>query len=641
MLRNYLRIAFRNLGKYKFISFVNLFGLTVGLSCCLLILTYVLNELSYDKYNRNADRIYRVSRSFNNAEGTVTLNLGTIAPPFGPLLQNDFPDIQKITRLLPVPGSTVLHYKDKIFNEKEICFADENLSGVFNLTMTAGDPATALKEPYSIILAEDIARKYFGTEDPINKILRVDNKFDARVSGIFKEFPASSHFHPRVMVSFNTLKDSTVYGAKQLSTNWGNNAFYTYLLLPKNYPAKSLEARFPVFLNKHMANPGDPANSKPSRYTQLSLQKLTDIHLHSHLDEEVEENGDITRVYIFSAIALFILLIACINYMNLSTARSALRAKEVGIRKVSGASRTEIMAQFLIESVLITWMATLLAIGLTALALPLLGSLAGQTLSIRTLLNMRVLLPLTLIPFVVGLISGIYPALFMSAFQPAKVLKGIFRAGGSRISFRKALVITQFSISIVLIICTGIVFRQLNYIRQSDLGLDKDHILTLGADAALDPNYQAFRTDVLQNASIKDLTRSSRIPSGRLLDEQGSSMQNGDSLRPVSADIKYLATDEDFVPTFGISMAAGRNFSREYGTDSAAFLLNEAATRILGLNDPRDAVGKNFKYGSVTGKIVGVTRDFHFESMHQKILPIVMVKVPASQTAGNHAEHLD
>jgi putative ABC transport system permease protein len=630
MLRNYLRIAFRNLGKYKFISFVNLFGLTVGLSCCMLILTYVLNELSYDRYNRNADRIYRVSRSFLNGEGTVTLNLGAVAPPIGPLLQNDFPDIQKVTRLLPGPP-TPFRYNDKIFNENAIFFADSNFAAVFDLNMTEGDPATALKQPYSVIITDEVARKYFGTDDPMNKTLRASNAFDVKVTGIFRAFPANAHFHPQLMISFNTLNNPAIIGAEQLRTNWANNSFYTYLLLPPNYPAKSMEAQFPAFLDRRKHEPGDAADSKPSKYTQLALQRLTDIHLRSHLDEEIEENGDITRVYIFGAIALFILLIACINYMNLSTARSALRAKEIGIRKVAGARRSEIMSQFLIESILITWMATLLAIGLTGLAIPWLNSLTGQALSISILIRPAVLIPLIVMPFAVGLISGLYPALFMSAFQPAKVLKGIFRAGGSSISFRKALVVTQFSISIILIISTAIVFQQLNYIRKSDLGLDKEHILTLRSDDALNSNYKAFRTDIMQNSSIKDMTRSSRIPSGRLLDEQGSSIENGDSLRPVTGDIKYLATDEDFVPTFSIPMAAGRNFSRDYATDSAAFLLNTAATRILGLKSPREAIGKNFMYGAIKGKIVGVTNDFHFESMHEKILPLVLVSTPASQ----------
>jgi putative ABC transport system permease protein len=633
MLKNYLRIAFRNLGKYKFISFVNLFGLTVGLSCCLLILSYILNELSYDRYNPKAGSIYRVTRSFLNGEGVVTLHLSSVAPVVGPLLQNDFPDIQKFTRLLAT-GATPFRYKDKIFNEKGVYFADGNFTDLFDVALTAGDPATALRDPNTLLLTEEGARKYFGVEDPMNKTIRINNQLDLKVTGVYKEFPANAHIHPEMLISFNTLNDPSIYGAEKLHTSWDNNAFLTYLLLPANYPAKNLEAQFPAFLDKHMSAPGQPTANKPSKYTSLSLQKLTDIHLRSHLDDEAEENGDINRVYIFSAIALFILLIACINYMNLSTARSTLRAKEIGIRKVSGARRGEIIAQFLIESVLITWLATILAISITWLALPWLNKITGQTLSIRILYRPDLLITLLLTPFAVGLISGLYPAFFMSSFQPAKVLKGLFKAGGGSISFRKALVVTQFSISIILIISTAIVFSQLNYIRNSALGLDKDHILTFRYDRGLNTTYETFRNEALRNANIRDLARSSRIPSGRLLDEQGASMQNGDSLRPVNADIKYLVADQDFVPTYGISLAAGRNFSRDYATDTASFLLNEAATKILGLSAPGEAVGKNFVYGAVKGKIVGVLNDFHFESMHQKILPMILV-MPSATLGGN------
>jgi putative ABC transport system permease protein len=631
MIRNYLRIAFRNLGKYRFISFVNLFGLTVGLSCCLLILTYILNELSYDRYNRNAGRIYRVTRGFINGDGVESLHLGAVAPPFAPLLQNDFPDIQKITRLL-YGGRTPFRYKDKIFNENNFYFADGNFTGIFDLTLTAGDPATALRDPNSIMLTEKVARKYFGDEDPMNKTIRINSQYDAKVTGVYKDLPANAHVHPDIMVSFHTLDDPAIYGADNLRTNFGNNSFYTYLLLPAGYPVHRMEAQFPAFLDKNLRKPGAPANFQASKFSRLYLQKLTDIHLRSHLDEEAEENGDITRVYIFSAIALFILLIACINYMNLSTARSALRAKEIGIRKVAGARRREIIVQFLIESVLITWMAAALAIGLTALALPWLDNLTGQSLSIRGLMRPAIMIPLLLTPFAVGLLSGLYPALFMSSFQPARVLKGIFRAGGSSASFRKALVVAQFSVSIILIIATGVVFRQLSFIQSSALGLDKDHIITLGYDTGLDKTYDAFRTELLQSAYIKGLSRSSRIPSGRLLDEQGAAMQSGDTLRPVTADIKYIATDEDFVSTYGINMAAGRNFSRSFTTDTSAFVINAAAARIMGLNDPHAAIGKNFMYGNTTGKIIGVVNDFHFESMHQRILPIVFILPPAVST---------
>ena len=633
MLRNYWKIAFRNMAKYKFISFINLFGLTVGMTCCLLILTYILHEVSYDKYNSKADRIYRVTRSFNNKEGIVSLHLGAVAPPFGPLLQNEFPDIEKVTRILRNDISP-MRYEDKIFNEKDIYFADANLLDIFDVPLLKGNPRAALSDPFSVLLTEEVAKKYFGSEDPMGKVIRLNNQYNFKVTGIFSPFPATAHLHPEIMLSFNTLKDSAIYGEKNLLTNWGNNAFYTYLLFPKNYPVKNIETQFPRFLDKYMRDGNSAADYHPSKYTQLYLQKLTDIHLTSHLDEEIEENGDRTRVYIFSAIALFILLIACINYMNLSTARSALRAKEIGIRKVAGAQRGEIITQFLSESVMITYMAILLAVILTYFTLPLLNTITGQALTIQSIIRWQVILPLALAPMIIGILSGIYPALFMSSFQPAKVLKGLFKAGKGNISFRKVLVVTQFAISIILIISTAIVFQQLHYIQNKSLGFSKEQVVTLRNDNGLNKNYEAFRNELRQNAFIKDATRSSRIPGGRLLDEQGASTESGDSLRPVAADIKFLAADYDFVTTYGIPMAAGRNFSREYATDTTSFLLNEAATRVLGLRSPQEAVGKNFKYADTKGKVIGVIADFHFESLHQSIVPLILV-MPAAGQAGD------
>ena len=631
MLRNYWKIALRNMAKHKFISFINLFGLTIGMTCCLLILTYILHEVSYDKYNSKADRIYRVTRSFNNKDGIVSLHLGAVAPPFGPLLQNEFPDIEKVTRILP-NGTSTMHYEDKIFNEKDTYFADANLFGIFDVPLLKGNPATALSDPFSITMTEEVAKKYFGTEEPIGKMIRLDNKYNFRVTGIFRPFPSTAHLHPEIMLSFNTLRDSSIYGEKNLLTNWGNNAFYTYLLFPKNYPVKNIEAQFPRFLDKYMRDGNSAADYHPSKYTKLFLQKLTDIHLTSHLDEEIEENGDRARVYIFSAIALFILLIACINYMNLSTARSALRAKEIGIRKVAGAQRGEIITQFLSESVMITYMAILFAVALTYFTLPLLNMITGQTLVIQSIIKWQVVLPLALAPIVIGILSGIYPALFMSSFQPAKVLKGLFKAGNGNISFRKVLVVTQFAISIILIISTAIVFQQLHYIQNKALGFSKEQVLIINNDNALVKNYEAFRNELRQNSFVKDVTRSSRIPGGRLLDEQGAATESGDSLRPVTADIKFLAADYDFVTTYGIPMAAGRNFSREYATDTTSFLLNEAATRVLGLRNPQEAVGKNFKYADTKGKVIGVIADFHFESLHQNIVPLILCMPPASQS---------
>ncbi len=634
MIKNYLKIAYRNLTRNKFISFINLFGLTIGLTCCLLITCYILNELSYDKYNEQADNIYRVTRTFKNRDGVVSLKLSTISPPFGYYFPGDFPDIRKMTRLLS-NGPTPMRYEDKKFNEKDIYFADENLFDVFTVKVLKGNPRKALSDPYSIMLTEEMAHKYFGNEDPMDKSIRFNSQFDFKVTGIYKAFPANSHMHPSMLASFNTLRDSTVYGEENLRRNWGNNSFFTFLLLPKDYPVESMIAQFPAFIDRHMTGE-EYEGQTPSKMTSLGLQKLTDIHLYSHTDYEAEPNGDISRVYIFSAIALFILLIACINYMNLSTARSALRAKEIGIRKVIGARKKELIGQFLGESVLLSWLALFAALILTYFLLPFLNRVTGQELTFQILLRRQVIIPLLLIPFIVGIVSGIYPALFMSGFQPVKTLKGLFKVGGSSISFRKALVITQFAIGIILIITTVIVFKQLNYIQHKSLGFDKDRVMTLGYSNEVSTKYESFRTELLQNTSFKDMTRSSRIPTGRLLDNMGASVLSGDSLRPVTTDIKYVSADYDFVSTFGIPMAAGRFFSRSYGTDTASFVINESAIGAIGWKSPQEALGKEFKYGDINGHVIGVIKDFHFESMHQAIVPLVLIMLPERRSYFNN-----
>jgi putative ABC transport system permease protein len=631
MIRNYLKIAFRNMLKHRFTFFINLFGLTVGLACCLLITTYIVNELSYDKSHPKANNIYRVTRIFRHPETKiVSLHLGTVAPPFGPLLKNEFPEVQKITRILP-NGTTSFRYEDKMFNEQDVYFADENLFDFFKVNIKKGNPAKVLTEPYSIAMSEEAAAKYFGKEDPLNKLVKFDNGLSGKVTGVFEAFPANTHIHPNIMISFNTLKDSAVYGEERLRTNWGNNSFFTYLMMPENFDQAKFEAKLPAFIDKYVETGPE---FKASAWTAINLQKLTDIHLRSHLDFEAEENGDIKRVYIFSAIALFILLIACINYMNLSTARSALRAREIGIRKVVGAERKSLIMQFLSESVLMTWMAMILAFLLTWIALPWLNKLSGQQLSMRLLFSWTILIPVLLIPFIVGILSGIYPAVFMSSFQPIKVLKGLIKAKGANISFRQVLVTAQFAISIILIISTAVIFKQMRYMQQKELGFDKDHIVTMPYTSALSDKYDAFRNEMLSDANIKNVGRSSRIPTGRLLDAMGTKVKKGDTLAPANADIKFVVSDYDFLNTYGVKILAGRGFSREFGMDTSSFLINEAAARILGFKTNQEVAGADLGYGGREGKIIGVFNDFHFESMHQKIVPLVLF-VPRSPNYGN------
>ncbi|MFL5772424.1 MAG: FtsX-like permease family protein, partial [Flavisolibacter sp.] len=564
--------------------------------------------------------------------GAQSLNLSTVAPPFGPLLKNDFGEIENVTRVLP-NGNTPLRYGEKMFNEPNTYFADEQFFDFFKVGMVKGNPKHALDEPFCVMMTEDMAKKYFGNEEPLNKVVRVNfgNYFDCKVTGVFKRFPSNTHFHPELIFSFNTLKDSLIYGANNLMTSYGNNSFFTYIRLPKGYNTSKMEAQFPAFIDRHMPQRGSAY--KPSQGTKLSLQKLTDIHLRSHTDYEAEENGDIKRVYIFSAIGLFILLIACINYMNLSTARSTLRAREIGIRKVSGAEKKEIMFQFLSESVMFTWIAAILAVVLTLLILPGLKKLSGQDLDFNVLLRWNILIPLLLVPFIVGILSGLYPARFMASFKPVIVLKGFLKSS-SGVNFRKVLVTFQFAISIILVICTLIVFQQMRYMQNKSLGFDKEHIINIPYATALNDKYEAFRTELLSHPDIKNAARSSRIPTGRLLDASNARIASGDTLAPVMSDIKYLFTDDEFNKTYGVRMAAGRDFSKDFTTDTSSFIINEAAAGVLGFKSPSEAIGKNFGYDSRNGKIIGVMNDFHFESMHEKIVPLVMW-IPVSPNAFN------
>lgn len=628
MLKNYLKIAWRNLTKYKFTSFINLFGLTVGLACCLLIVTYIINETSYDKYHPYADRTYRFSRTFHNDEGVQSLHLGAIAPPFAPLLKTEYPEIEKMTRLLS-NGNTAFVYDDKKFYENKVFFADDELTDVFKIDVLKGNAKKALEQPFTIMITDEIAKKYFGNEDPMNKLVKLDNNLPCKVGGVYKPFPSNTHIHADVLISFNTLKDSAIYGEKNLQTNWGNNSFLTYAVLAKNADPKKLESKFPAFIDKYFHFPDEPAGFKGSKYTHLYLTPLTDIHLKSHLDYEVEENGDIKRIYIFSIIALFILLIACINYMNLSTARSVLRAKEIGIRKTVGAEKKEIIFQFLAESVLVSWMAIILAFLITVIMLPYLNELSGLKLSAASLFKWYIIVPLLITPFVVGLLSGFYPALFMSSFNPSKVLKGVFRIGGN-ISLRKALVVAQFAVSIILIISTAIVFKQLRYMQQKSLGLDKDHVITMFNTAAFGTQFESFRNELLQNKDVKDVTRSSRIPSGRLLDAQNVAIPTADTVKPLQIDLKYVAVDYHFIPTYGMKMLAGRNYSNDYKTDSSSFIINESAVKALGWKSPSDAVNKQLVYGGQKGSIIGVVKDSHFESLHQRIPAMLFLVNPGN-----------
>ncbi|MCE6992431.1 ABC transporter permease [Dyadobacter sp. CY323] len=620
MLRNYFKIAIRTLFKHKTFSFINISGVALGLTCFLLLAIYVKDELSYDRYHKNADRIYRLSRTFLSKDGTESLRLGHAAPPFGPLIQQDFPEVEQVVRMLD--ASSLVKYKEKSFQEENMFAAEKNLFKVFTFNVEEGNPDKALENPFSIMFSRPMAEKYFGKEDPIGKIVRLDNQLDYTVTGVFEPLPAQSHFHPSFLISFSTLNDPRVYGAEGLRNNWGNNSFSTFLLLPPGYDPQKLTKAFPAFQNKHI-------DQNASTYSVLNLMKLTDIHLYSHLDSEIEANGDIQYVYLFSAIAIFILIIACINYMNLATAKSATRAKEVGMRKVIGAVRSQLINQFLSESIILVFVSVVLALLLVVLCLPALNNFTQKELTINALLDPVFLTILLGITLFTGVIAGSYPAFFMTSFQPISVLKGKIASALKNGKLRQSLVVIQFAIAVVLIISTTVVYNQMRYIRNYKLGYSKDQIITFNMPDDSATNFESVRQRFKEDNSIKEVGRSSRIPSGRLLDSWEAYVMKGDSLAPADITIKSLSVDEDFIPAYQIEMAAGRNFSRDYSTDkTSGFVLNETAVKLLGYKNPADAIGDRFGYGEVRGQIIGVTKDYHFESLHQKVAPIAMFNQP-------------
>ncbi|NUO02558.1 MAG: ABC transporter permease [Saprospiraceae bacterium] len=637
MFKINLTLALRNLLKYKGFSFINLFGLSIGLSCCLLIGIYIANELSFDRYHAKAERIWRVSREFRNKDGTMQLHLGHLAPPFGPLLKNEFSVIEDATRMLQTNAS--LRRGDQLFLEEEFFFAEPGTFRMFDIPLVQGSIAS-IDEPYTVLLSERSAKKIFGDQDPVNQVLRANDLLDLKVTGVYKDFPYNSHFHPDFLASFATMRDTNIYGQQQLETNWGNNSFSTFLLLPEGYEGSKLEAQFPAFLDKVMASVySGNGMLKPSDMTSLHLMPLTDIHLKSHLDSELEENGDLRRVYIFAAIALFVLLIACVNYMNLSTARSATRAKEIGIRKVVGAYRREIIGQFLSEAVLLSLSAVILACLLTFLMLPAVNKLLGQELTVSYGQAGTFALAAGALALATGLLAGAYPAFFLSGLRPLKIIRGGTgnEQSGSGINLRKILVVSQFSISLILIIATLVVFTQLKFMQSKSLGLNKDQVVTLNFYNPLASKYDAFYNELLSSSVIKNATRSSRLPSGRLLDSFGSAQlqMNGDTLEPTQVDLKMVTIDHRFFPLYDIGMAAGRNYQSDQGMDRrSSFILNEAAIRNLRIPSSEEAIGKRINYGNRDAQIVGVVKDFNFESLHQDILPMIFF-VPSDSTFFN------
>lgn len=639
MIRNYLKVAIRSIFRNKLTAFINIAGLALAMTCCILIYLFVVDELRYDRYHTKADRIYRVTRNFLSKDGVPNLHLANVAPPIGPLLKNDFGEIEVMARTINYSLNISLEQNGELvknFVENEIFIVEPDLFKIFDIEVLSGDPAKALERPLTVMLSEAYAHKYFGTQDVIGKRLRVNNQLDLEVTGTYKSFPAQSHWHPSMLVSFSTFEDDAIYGRRALETNWGNNAFGTYLLLEEGADPKKIEAGLPDFMERHFApfakaNWGAAPDFKASKATTLFLQKLTDIHLYSHLDDELEVNGNINNVQMMSVIGVFIILIACFNFINLSTARATKRSKEVGLRKVVGAFKSQLVSQYLSESVLISFFALILAAGLAVVSVSWLNSFTGKTLSLNPITHWPLYIGLIGFAAVVGILAGLYPAFVISGFKPAMVLKGQPGSAKGKGLVRKTLVVAQFSISIILLIATAITFLQLDFLNTRTLGYDKDQVVVFSYYSDdLSNRYEAFYNELLKSSTIQNACRSSRIPTGRLLDSSGPPLiTKGDSLVNSTVTTKYVAIDEEFFRTYGMEMAAGRDLSRDItNDDSLSFIINETAARAYGWKNPTDGLDKEFSYANIRGKLVGVVKDFHFESLHQSIIPIVFFSRP-------------
>ena len=625
MLKNYLKILLRGAKRNPIYMLINIVGLAVGMAVSVLILLFVQHELSYDKYHENTDNIYRISREWFNQEGETSLHLGHLAPAFSPLLLSDFSsDIKESARLFN--ANPQVKFEDKSFIEERYFFAEPAAFKIFTWQMVEGDPEEALSYPDGVIITESTAKKYFGDVNPMGKRLEINLaniEFTLQVRGIVKDTPDQSHFKFDFLASFDPVEEF-FGGPDQILQNFGSNSFSTYVLLEDHVKADEFEKQLPAFIDRHMSasNTGVPASAS----TRLNLWPIADIHLYSNLDSEIEPNSSIEYVYIYLAIAFFILVIACVNFMNLSTARSAKRAMEVGLRKVMGADKKLLVKQFMGESFMLTILASIIACLLIYISLPTFANFTGKVLNFNLIDQPEYLGWIALLILVVGVFSGSYPALYLSGFQPGRVMKGTFKTNPVHERLRSALVIGQFTISIILIVSVIVVINQLDFMKNRELGFDKDDIVVLPAYSEFTANYDMMENRLLQHNGIEGVAIASRVPSGRLLDSQGTVTEVNGEMITLDVRIADIHVSHSFIDVLGIQMASGRNFDENLASDSTeAFILNETAVRAIGWATNEEAIQKPFNYGSRRGYIVGVMKDFHFESLHQPIAPIVFM----------------
>ena len=601
MFKNFYKVAVRNLVHHKGYSIISIAGLAVGMVGFILIMLWVQHELSYDRFHRYADRIYRVNKRFQMG---TEVSFNPVTPyPLASTIEMQIPDVALATKFASYGG--LCRYKEKTFSENDICTADTSFFKVFSFQFIAGNRHTALAEPHSMVMSKSTAHKYFGDNDPIGKTVLFNNTDQYTVAAVIEDIPDNSDLQYSIF-----LPISDIAGPDEVE-NWYSHWVFTYVLLHENIDHLETNSKLTAMIKDHIDN----------EIISLTLQPLTEIHLQS-ADGEGEGSKYVT---FFSIIAIFILAIACINYMNLATARSSKRAKEVGLRKVVGANKMQIIRQFIGESILFSIIAMLIAFFLVELLFPIFNSLTGKQLTLRYT-DYKLLLSLFAIVLVTGIISGVYPALFLSSFQPVRVLKGIFGRDRFGAAFRKILVTVQFSLSIMLIISTGIIYSQLKYINNKDLGYNKDNVVYLPIVKDIKNNYAAFKRELLQHNGITNVARASELPTDTWAIMRGITWEGKAS--DEGAAFGVAAIDADYIETAGIEMADGRPFSEKFPADSANYIFNQKAIEVMGLKDP---VGKRFVLDEEDGQegtIVGVVKNFNFLPLTYDIEPMIMLIYP-------------
>lgn len=608
MIKYYFKTAVRNLQKYKSISFINIIGLSLGMAACILLMLYVQDELSFDRYHRHSDRIFRI---LENDQPFISSKVSEI-------IRTNFPQIEQTARIL-VRDQAMIRYKEKQFIEKQFTYTDPSLFSIFSFQVKNGDPAEVLKKPFSIVISETIANKYFGEEDPIGKVLRLENEFDYTITGVMEDMPHNSHFRYEILA---TLAGSNQVFSQKLMSDWGFRNIITYLLVQEDFSKISFETKLSSFIAE---NRDFEESEIPSIYT---LQALKKIHLYSgFIDNDIQVQGNISYVLLFSGIGVLILLIACFNYVNLLTANATTRAKEVGIKKVVGSTRGQLIRQFMGESMVLLMIALCFAIVFSYLFLPIFNFLTCKSLSLAILFNSRMVFGIFGILLFTGLLSGFYPAFVLSSFSPVKTLKDISNSGHSKFNLGRVIVGGQFTISIILIICTLFMVRQIRFLQTEKLGYNRENIVVAEIhDTEDSQKYESLKTALLQNSDVISLTAASRIPSDDLNNWCGFRLSGQSEW--INMPIAHI--NFDYFKTFGISALQGRLFSDQRGTDGdQALILNESALIKLGLS--RDVIGKPVQISWPRSKrrIIGIVEDFHFESLYNPVLPVAFVISPA------------